>query len=103
MRSRPDQPPFSHQPGSRASEDARLDEFRARHSARRNDPAMMRGGRPAEWRNPASMTSEQRRAWHEERRRMREESRLKMLEEQRQREKISESGKQTTNMKKENQ
>ena len=102
MRSRQDQLPPSHRPGSRVPEDLRHDEFRARHSARRNDPAMMRGGRPAEWQDPASMTPEQRRSWHEERRRMRDEMHRKMLEE-RQRAKISESGKQTTNTKKENQ
>ena len=94
MRSRNGMSPYSRQPGSRNPEDLRDAEFRARHFARRNGSAAS-GNPAAERQDPATMTPEQRRAWHEERRKMREERRQKMLEE-RKREKISESGKTTS-------
>ncbi len=104
MRLRHGMPPVQHRPGMLEPEDVRNAEFRARQSARQNGPdAAKRGVPPAGWQDPATMTPEQRRAWHEERRKLREERHRKVLEEHR-REKVSEPGKQTTtNTKKENQ
>lgn len=105
MRQRQDGSQFPHRPGVRTPEDLRKEEFRMRQSTRRNDLDVTRKAPPEGWQDPATMTPEQRRAWHEERRKLREEKRRKMLEEveAHKREKISESGKQeTANTRKEN-
>ena len=94
MRSRPGMPPYPYQPGGRRPEDVRGGGFR-RHPVPPRDPDSTRDN-PADRQDPATMTPEQRRAWHEERRKMREERRQKMLEERNREKKISSSGKQTT-------
>lgn len=66
----------------RLPENLRSDDFRARHSARRNGSSAMRDAPSEGGQNPATMTPEQRRAWHEERRRMFEDP-AKMTPEQR--------------------
>lgn len=108
-RSRHGEPTYPRQQGSRNPEDLRDAEFRARHLGRRNGSAT--SGNPAAARqDPATMTPEQRRAWHEENRRMREElsrmtpeqrrvwreKRRRMREKSSEREKTSESGKQAS-------
>lgn len=100
MHQRNGMPPYRHQPGVGGPDGFREGEFRPRHFTRRNGGAEMRGNPTAERKDPAEMTPEERRAWHEERRKMREERRQKMLEE-RNRMKISDQGKQTTNNRKE--
>lgn len=100
MHSRRGMAPYRRQPGVGGPDGFREGEFRPRHFTRRNGGAEMRGNPTAERKDPAEMTPEERRAWHEERRKMREERRQKMLEE-RNRMKISDQGKQTTNNRKE--
>ena len=99
MRSRSGMPPYPYQPGGRRPEDMRGGGFR-RHPVQPRDPDSTRDN-PADRQDPATMTPEQRRAWHEERRKMREERRQKMLEERNREKKISSSGKQTTTKTKE--
>lgn len=66
----------------RLPENSRSDEFRARHSVRRSGSSAMRAVPPGGGQDPATMTPEQRRAWHEERRKMFEDP-AKMTPEQR--------------------
>lgn len=92
MRSRHGMPPYPRQPGVGGPDGSSDGELRPRRFTRRDASSAMR-------QDPATMTPEQRRAWHEERLRMREERRQKIPEG---REKISEHGKPTSQNNKDN-